>query len=79
MTKISDFFKFCRNSGQVKALLGFLLAYRGHQSLTFISFMINPPVDFGEGTRGHRYWRKRTGLWRLQVQCGSAAWFEYCP
>ena len=27
----------------------------GHQSLTFINFMINPPVDFGEGIWGHCY------------------------
>ena len=62
----------------MNTLLGLLLANEGHHGLTFISFMINPPMDFGRGLEGVDIWRMRTGLWRVQVQHGSATWFKCC-
>ena len=64
--------------GQVNTLLGFFLENEGHHSLTFISFMINPPKDFGRGLEGIDIWRMGTGLWKVQGQHGSATWFKCC-
>lgn len=60
----------------MNTLLGFLLANEEHHSLTFISFTINPPMDFGRGLVDIDIWRMGTGLWKVQVQHGSATWFK---